>query len=175
MPSVASVRRLTALVAAVALCIASVPSTSAASTAGLEGRVLESPGNQPLGGVNVLLLDPKSEQLYTSAPTTSEGTFSVSDLPPASYHVAIQVNGGLYPVERPIALQAGQVRSVQLAVDPSAAQHQTGTETTRKRGIAALWDNPITAIFVLVGTAVVVGAIVDNIRDDDKPASPSSP
>ncbi len=146
------------------------------ASASLQGHVL-SPDDVPLAGARVHVGDLQGERFWASGWTGDDGSFEVSDLPPAQYRVAIEADGGLYMVDAPVALAPGQSRSLQLSVQPNAMEEQD-PQRKKKRG-AGIWSNPLTATLIVLGSAIALGALIDNIDGggggDTGTASPSAP
>ncbi len=167
-------RPMAALVA-VALVVYTSPAAAAPPAASLTGTVVASPGHDLSGPVRVHAGDPKSGSIYSSAPVGEDGTFEIRNLPPSSYELAIEADGGLYVVATPVALEPGANRTVHLEVKPSAAPAPSRANAAEagKAGRPSVWNNPLTATLIVIGLAVVVGLVVEELTDDDEPASVS--
>jgi hypothetical protein len=155
----------------VASLAGSLEAPLAAGSASLNGRVVSAGTGSPLAGVRVHVADPRTREIRSSEATTADGSFSVRGLEPATYSVAVESAGGLYVVDSPVALAAGKDRAIELAVQP-APQKDAPAEKTPKTSV---WENPLTATLIVVGAAIVVGAIVGSGNNASTPASPSAP
>jgi len=60
---------------------------------------------------------------------------------------------------------------VHLAVRPATTAPSPQEASEGKKGLS-FWDNPLTATLIVLGAAVVVGVVVDELTDDDE-ASPN--
>lgn len=160
-----------------ALPLFSVPISAGVPTASLKGRIVEAGTRAPMAGARIHAGDPKAGTLYSSHATSSDGSFSLDALPASSYELAVESEGGLFAVSAPVQLAAGQSRDVQLAVTRNQAASGAGGATNSKGTGAKLgiWNNPLTATLLVLGGAVVVGVLVDQVTDDDNNASPSAP
>jgi len=176
--------RMTNLVAAV--LIVSVPGLALPAWAGpapasLSGALVRAVDQSPLVGAKLHVGNPETGAILTSAPTDPQGAFAIEGLAPATYELAVEMNGGLYVVTTPVRLAPGQARTLSVAI-ASAATPEGEDDDDDKPGAAAapaklsLWENPLTAALIVLGAAIVVGYVVDEATDDDSEddASPSS-
>jgi hypothetical protein len=163
--------------------VLSSPLAAAAERATLRGDVVAA-DRTPLAGAKLWAGDVHTGALHAAATNAADGTFEI-DLAPARYELAVEHDGGLYLVAAPIDLAPGQARDVRVAVsqapvpdDPVAPADPAQTppssiEVTKP----TLWDNPLTAALLVVGGAIVVGLVIEEVTDDeDEPeASPFVP
>ncbi len=156
-------KRLLAAALIVSLQIAFLPALAAGTPASLTGRVLKAGSESPLAGARVHAADLSSGKVYTSAPTAKDGTFQLSGLPVSSYEVAVESAGGLYPAAARISLTEGQERAIQLTVKEESEPKAPTPNRATKPGV---WNNPLTATLIILGSAVVVGVVVDNMTKD---------
>lgn len=157
-----------------ALAWVTVPAATAPATGTITGHVLAAGTLAPLKGVQVHVGDPKTGEVRSSTPTGDDGSFAVSGLPPSKYEIAVQAPQALYVAGGSVALAAGETRSLQVAVNQQVAPSPAENDK-KDRGGAAWWNNPFTATLIVLGSAVLIGVLVDNAVDDDEtPASPSS-
>lgn len=143
-----------------------VPVAAGADQAGLAGVVISSADRTPLSGARVHVSDSGNGSLFSSVATDAEGRFGLDGLPASSYEVAVEVDGGLYLVGARVELAPGQTRDVDLAID----DRQRTPRINAKAGTGAaisVWNNPATAALIVLGSAFVVGAIVENEIDDE--------
>jgi len=170
-------RRSTAALVAVALVPFGFPARAASPAASLSGTVVAAAGTSLGESARVHAGDPKTGSIYSSGPIGSEGTFRIEHLPPATYELAVESNGGLYVVEAPIELPAGSNRIVHLEVKPSPARAAAaGNPQNKEKRKLGVWDNPLTSTLIVVGIAVVVGLIIEAATEEEgAPPSPSGP
>ncbi len=166
-------RRLTAAALIISLQILVTPVLAQPELpASLTGRVLRAGSDAPLPGARVHAADLTSGKIYTSAPTKSDGTFRLTDLPVSSYEVAVESAGGLYPASARINLEPGKERTIQLTVKQDKDEPKPpAPNRATKPGV---WNNPLTATLIILGSAVVLGVVVDNMTKDEA-SSPSAP
>jgi hypothetical protein len=161
-----SIAKTFAVMLVVALQLAFIPTATAGEKATLAGTVYGVDGKQPIGGAVLYAGDTLSGEIYTSGRTDDTGAFVLSDLPPASYELAVEKEGGLYVVGAPVQLAPGQTRDVQVAIHPQAAPDpKTASAKNKKKGFL---DSPLMATFAIIGGAVVVGALISAADDADE-------
>ena len=167
--------RLVAVTLIVAVQLLFVPATAGAASASLSGQILRADTRAPLAGAVVHLADPISGELFSSEHTDNKGSFRIASLPPSTYKLAVEAEGGLFTSETPVPLESGQSRSVQVALNQQAAPSPEEAEKKKKKKQGtSLWDNPLTATLVVLGAAIVAGVIIEEVIEDDD-ASPSNP
>jgi len=128
----------------------------------------------PLAGAVVRLIDSDSGDLFSSAHTDGEGRFQIVGLPPSIYVLGVESEGGLFTSQTPVSLEPGQGRSVQVAIH-QLEKPAPGQQKKKKKG-GSPWDNPLTATLIVLGAAILVGVIIDElVEDEPPPASPSGP
>jgi hypothetical protein len=152
-----------------------IPASAAEAGATLSGSIVRSEDGSPLAGAKLHANDPKTGKIFSSRPATDEGAFELTELPPSTYALAVESNGGLYLVEAPLQLAPGATRTVNLAVTPQNVLRE-GEEDDDMDEAWGFMENPLTATLIVLGTALVAGVALDNILDDDdKKKSPSAP
>ena len=173
--------------AAVLACLlAPIFPAQAGPTARLTGVVRAGAERAPVAGARVVAADRVTGRVTPSPVTAEGGAFTLPDLAPGSYEIAVQSGGGLFLVREPVQLAPGATRVVDITVGappagapaPNAADTPPATEDdSLKKGAAGLWDNPLTASLLVLGSAFLVGVLVENATDDsDEPlGSPNSP
>ena len=134
-----TVRRLTAVAAALVASLAAAGPLAAqqqqASTGTITGRVIDRSTQQPLGGVNVLIVGTQR-----GTQTQDDGTFRLASVPAGNHAVRAQRIGyGAQTVQ--VAVQAGGTATAEFALGAAAVQLEqvvisgTGeTERRRERG-----------------------------------------
>jgi hypothetical protein len=127
--------------------------------------------------------------VISSQPTDPKGHYLLGDLPPGTYTVGVESEGGLYLLEGPLGVNSAQTFNMDLATVPASAA------TTPLPGIAApprgfcyivqghlpsgtaFWKSP-EGIILLAATAGAVGLILSrsgNNSKEETPVSPSAP
>ena len=142
------------LIVGVQMLVSPVP--AATPSAALSGQILSAEANAPVSGVVVRMVDPGTGDLYTSAPTDDKGGFEIDSLPAATYALSVQQEQGVYVAGTHVVLAPGEQRSVQVAV--YAKKDATGPEAAQDPEYkTSVWENPLTATFIALGIAVVLG------------------
>ena len=105
----------------------------------------------------------------------ADGSFRVDGIPGGPAPLAIETSEGLYVVATPVTIAPGTTRRVQLAFggrqDTSAP---APPEKDKKKKPGAIWAKPAHATLIIIGSAIVVGAVVDHFTHNaGVPASPS--
>jgi hypothetical protein len=143
----------------------------------LTGRVFASPSRTPLEGATVYAADQRTGRVYPAGPTAADGSFDLHGLPASTYDLAVGMASGLYVVPSAVHVESDRARQVEIVMNPASQPTAPAPPTTMKR--PNVWNNPLTATLIVLGSAVVVGAIVDSATDDDPadeaPVSPSTP
>lgn len=178
-----------ALIAALSLPAVAAPKAPSPEAAEVRGVLLSKDGT-PAVGYQVGLKS-KSGDLFMSAPTGADGTFSVEQLPPDYYRlVAMAPDGAELPIlGREVNLKGGQIERVELRLGDKAQPAgtdgggspatETGAAGGSKMGKAWSWFKTHRAAQVVVA---VVGAFAiyelvksdDNNKNNNNP-SPSAP
>lgn len=170
--------RLVATLLIVALPGLLIPAQAETATATLSGMIISAKDRTPLAGAKVYAANPRTGAVYPSGLSGPDGSFEVRDLPAATYELGVQAGSGLYLVETPMSLGAGQAQQIHLAVsagdDPDKPTPYP--ENVDDKHFPSIWSNPLTAALLVLGGAVVVGLLVESATDDsDSPASASAP
>jgi hypothetical protein len=116
--------------------------------------------------------DPKTGEIYPSESTGESGTFTVESLPPSTYELAVGAEGALFVVGTPVKLAPGQTQNVSLAVNPEAAPSPQQSAKNQNKGGTSVWNNPLTAALIVAGSAILLGAIVNETTKDEDSSSP---
>ena len=165
--------RVLAWVLVVSLQALCIPASAGEEAGSLGGMVVSSETEAPLAGVRLHAGDPKTGRVFTTQPTPEDGSFSLNDLPAASYQLAVEVAGGLYVVETAVKLSPGQAQTVTVAINPESAPSPAAEQLKRSKG-AGIWNNPVTAALVVIGSATLLGYVIKKGTDSSDDASPSS-
>jgi hypothetical protein len=155
--------RLLALASSIAVPLGAL----AGATGALTGRVLP-PATIRLVAKNVWVGD-------KPAAVAADGTFSMGGIPAGPAQLAIETSAGLYVVTHPVAIAPGTTRRVQLAFGGRQDVAPTPSEKDDKKKRGGIWANPATATLIIIGSAIVVGAAIDQLtHSGGAPASPSA-
>ena len=169
-------RRLTcSLGMMLAFSLVGLPQALAAGGS-LNGSIVRSADQSPMVGARIHIANPRTKEIFSSAPAGRKGSFSVAEIPADRYSLAVEHEGGLYVVETPLQVTEGGQQTLNLAVSPMSDLEKSNLETSDDSdnpGGFALWDNPLTATLLGLGIAVVVGAAIGG--DDDSARKSSSP
>lgn len=92
------------------------PASAAGTTARVSGAIVRSADQAPVTGARLHMGDPKSGQMFSSDPTGDDGSFVLAELPPATYSLAVEAEGGLFLVETPLVLAPGAAQTLNLSV-----------------------------------------------------------
>lgn len=163
--------RAVAVTLVVALSVVLNPGWAATGQAGLVGRVLAEDARTPFEGA-VLQLTGPSDKVIKSEPTGPDGQFALTDLPPGTYRCVVATEEGLYQITTSLALEAGQTRSIQLALKKeSPVVAGVGSAQGGGGGLSQ------GAQAALIGVGIVVGtlALANWLESDPKTYTPSSP
>jgi len=151
-----------------------VPTAAGQKSATLTGTIYAFDGEQPVDGAILHAGDMRTGEIYSSAATNSDGSFVLSDLPPAAYELAVEKDGGLYLVGAPLQLAPGQQRDVQVAIHPDtvpvpdvAPDPETVSEEKENREMGWL-DNPLFASLAVIGVSILLGALISTLDESDE-------
>jgi hypothetical protein len=150
-----------------ALPVAWTPAAAAPDRSELVGTIRTSAGT-PLEGARVLAADADRGEVHRSEPSGPDGGFTLSDLPPGTYDLAVQTDEGVWLVREPLYLVAGARRTLRIAVGEEPA---SGTGAPEQAS-PSVWNNPFSAGAIVLGAAIVVGALVKRATEDEEPATP---
>jgi hypothetical protein len=154
-------RRALALTLAVTTLLFLVPAPVRAADDGeLSGRVFQTDGVTPQAGVVVHLYDEGTEQIYSSDPTTDEGTFLIGQAPAGTYSLVAETGEVAFLAADELELQAGD--NEPLALTLKTAPAQTGQQQQSNMKPWAKW--------VIAGAIIVTGLflIYEVTKDDDE-------
>jgi len=161
-----AVRSTLSLLIAVGLAAPALPASDRGGGAVLTGRVVRAGNARPLPGARVWLAESPGTRVIASAPSSEGGAFSLRDVPPGTYALAVEVEPGLYPLESALNLSADSTRVVRIELPPAA---QAGSGPAEPQAPAArnrIWNNPFTASLLVLGAAVLVSVVVQSVTDE---------
>lgn len=156
----------------------------------LEGKILSDDG-QAIQGARVKVRNLDTGEEFTSAPTGSNGSYKLDNLPSGRYEVAVQTERGVYLGNRTVDLvnktsqtysfslknvppeqaleEARRAREAEDDDDapapPRTARPETGAGAGQSK--VSLWRNPWAATLMGLGIAVGAAIVIDEINDDD--------
>ena len=154
------IAKIVAATLVVALQALFVPVSAESQEAALSGTVVASGSLSPMPGVKLHAADPKTGTIYTSGVTGPDGSFEVRDLPSSTYELAVESGEVLYVVGTPVKLAPGEMQTVNVAVNSLLAPGEESTKKKNKGG-TSVWNNPGVAAGIIVASAFVLGAIVN--------------
>jgi hypothetical protein len=159
----------------VALSFALNPAWSANASAGLVGRVLQNDARTPFEGA-VLQLTGPTDEVIKSEPTGADGKFVLTDLTPGTYRCVIATDEGLYQITTSFTLEAGQTRSIQLALHKSSPV-AAGVGSAQGGGGAMSQGAAATLIGfgAILGTLALATAFEPDKKKTARRSSPSEP
>ena len=147
-----------------------LPARSAGGTATLSGSIVWAADQTPLAGSKLHAGDPKTGEIFSSAPASDDGSFVLDELPAATYELAVESDGGLYIVGTPLTLAPGTAQTLNLAVSRQPlTNHEEEEGDDDNPGKFKLWDNPLMATLIIVGIVGVVGLL---LGDGDSKGAP---
>jgi hypothetical protein len=88
-------------------------------TASIEGRVFGPDRVTPLPGAVVRAVRGDGVQVYSSLPSDEKGNFSMSNVPPGSYDIVVEMPDGVFLVERTLSISEPKAYSLSLATVPA--------------------------------------------------------
>ena len=146
-----------------------------AAQASLTGTIVSATDHTPLSGARVHAGDPKTGRIYSSQPTTADGSFSVEALPASGYELAVEADGGLYIVQTPVQLAPGTAPHLTVAVNRDQNGDDGDDDDDDSAGVVpqggkfrgiSIWDNRLTAAGLVLGLAFVIGALIEDATID---------
>ena len=177
----------------VPIAAAQVPAAAGSPSASLSGRVFLSDGRTPVQDAVVKAFHHDTDKIFQSTATGPDGSYSITGLTPGEYDLGIMTADGVFVVESPVRLGADQRRAASLSLQPyedAEPAAQTATEEApqggepkkadepkkepekpkklkRARSAAARMHTPWVATGIIVGGAVVIGAIAGGGSDSN--------
>ncbi len=147
--------------------LALAPAAAAGAGASLEGTIFVLEDKTPVEGAVLHAGNVRTGELYSSPVSDSDGAFSLGDLPPAAYQLAVETDEGLYLVGTTVPLEPGQARDIHLGLRPdaSADDPETAAEDDDEMGIM---NNPLFATLVVVGSSILFGYFISELDDTDR-------
>lgn len=167
-------RRLLAVLTVLTLTAAGLPGFAAPAVS-VRGTILSAGSSAPARGAVMHAFNLRTGAAYRSAPADDGGGFVLEGLPAATYELAAEVEGGLFPIDRPVAIAPGKTRLMNVVLeDTPQVPPSEGTITKAKR--PKKFSNPLVATGLVLGSAIVLGLLADALEDGGNPgASPSNP
>jgi carboxypeptidase family protein len=187
--------RLVAGLAILSLVLATGPAplvAAAAPGASIAGRVFLSDARTPVREAVVKAFNRDSEKTFESPATGPDGAYALDGLEPGEYDLGISTGSGLFLVETSVKVSPGQKRAASFALQPytqeqgdaqgsqqgegqqakpedqkPSGQAEKPKKLKRPRSAAATMHNPWVVTGVIVGGALVIGAISSSVNDSN--------
>ena len=167
--------RAVAVTLVVALSVMLNPGWAATGQAGLVGRVLAEDARTPFEGA-VLQLTGPSDKVIKSEPTGPDGQFALTDLPPGTYRCVVATEEGLYQITTSLALEAGQTRNIQLALQKeSPVVAGVGSAKGGGGGLSQGAQAALIGVGIIIGTLALADALESDPKTFTTTSSPVEP
>ncbi len=140
-----------------------LPAGAEPATAALSGVIRSAEEGTPVAGARILVADRENAAVTRSEWTAADGNFSIAELDPGRYDLAVEVHGGLYLIRAPIDLMPGVKRTVQIAVGTAEREG----DGNAREPLPSSWDNPAAAGAIVLGLAILIGVLVKNATEDE--------
>jgi hypothetical protein len=174
----------------------------AAASPSLSGRVFLDDGKTPVHDAVVKAFHRGTEEIFASQASGPDGSYVIEGLKPGDYDLGVSTAEGIYLVADAVPFAAGQRRAASFALTPSAQEPQPqgdegqkaapdeGQQTDpppaepepkkekkaklkRSRAAGMSVRSPLIATGIVVGAAVVIGAVANSRgHDNDGDGSP---
>jgi hypothetical protein len=146
-----------------------IPAHATDQAATVAGSIVTAGDQTPLSGAKLHLANPITGELVSSTATAADGGFRIENVPAGTYEIGVESSGKLFLVEAPFQLAPGQVQGLNLAINPEAAPDpEAAQKNKKKKGGATGWNNPGVAAAIVLGGAVLIGAGVSQLTEDDE-------
>jgi len=123
----------------------------------LDGRVFQQDGVTPRDGVVVALYDAATEQTYRSAPSDTDGSFSIDSAPAGDYSLLAQAEQVAYLADSSLTLTEGANPPLSLSIAQVApAQNRDDDE-----GLP-MWAKGLVGGVVVVAALFVINEIIED-------------
>ena len=161
------------LVLILASLLAYPAGATSATTGTVSGRVLPTSETPPLKAIWVA---PSNGSAPITAPIAANGSFAVEGIPAGTAELAVETTAGLYVVSTPVAIAPGATRQVQLALGGREdTPVPAGEPPKKKKRAGGVWANPVYATLIVVGSAIVVGLLVNELTKSNGKNNNASP
>jgi len=151
------------------------PVSAAGSLATLSGSIVRGTDATPMTGATLHAGDARSGRVFTASQTDEDGNFALGNLPPSTYRLAVEADGGVYVVEAPVTVAPGTASTLMLSVHPSGEGADTLDDDDDSDGKFAFLDNPLGATVTFLGLVVVAGALIGGDSGSSTAVSSSQP
>ena len=159
--------KLLALAVIVSLAGPVLPAAADPASAALSGVIRSAADQTPLADVRLVIVDRESAAVTRSEWTVADGNFSIAELDPGRYDLAVEAQGGLYLIRAPLDLMPGVKRAVQIAVGIGEPGDDQNVNENAREPLPSSWDNPVAAGAIVLGLAVLIGVLVKNATGDE--------
>ncbi|MFQ5669650.1 MAG: carboxypeptidase-like regulatory domain-containing protein [Acidobacteriota bacterium] len=150
-----------------ALVPAALLAQEATSPVALNGRIFQPDGATPYPNVVVRVINQETGQEFTSAPTDAGGHYAFQELPPGAYRFEVEVDNGIYQLDRTVRISEGEVATISFNVKPDEGEKKGGAPLPHGKKRAGI------IIPIAVGGAVLLAVALND--DDNDEASPFTP
>jgi hypothetical protein len=156
------------------------------STASLQGRVFGADRVTPVPGAVVRAVKGDGVQVYSSLPTDEKGAFSISGISLGNYEIVVEVDDGVFLVEKPIALTEAKPYGLSLANVPSEnVEKRVPAIDKPVKGYAwtlegknpkgAFWKSPGGIAIIAGGALAILLLALNDDNGDNNKGSSSTP
>jgi hypothetical protein len=134
----------------------------------LSGRIFQPDGSTPYAQATVRVTNQETGQVFTSGPTDTAGRYSFEELPAGTYTFEVEVEEGIYVLDRAVRIGDNESASISFTVkpEPPAPDEKAPMGKKKKRGIL---------IAIITSGAVLLALALDDDDDDDDGVSPFVP
>lgn len=181
---------------ATALAALLLPMAGPVFAAQVEGRILGPAGVTPITGAIVTFHNLGSGASQVAEPSAADGSYSLANLPPGRYDIAVRTGRGLWLANQPLLFGVDEVKTLSFALREKAyweGADQVPRRTTQLEenvvGVAVLLENenkptpthPGRRRNILIGTGIGLGVLIialvagDSGSDSNGEASPFAP
>jgi len=106
-----------------------VPATALAgidqnTRAEIHGNIVSADGLTGVAGVSVWAANMATSEIYTSTATAADGSYTLKDLPPGEYDLAVETTDGLLPADALVQTAPGKSTIVSIALKAVAADDE---------------------------------------------------
>lgn len=149
------------------LCGIAPMAQSGSETVSLSGRIFQPDGSTPFNQAVVRVTNTETGREYTSAPTDSAGRYAFAGLPAGTYTFEVEVEEGIYVLDRAVQIGENESASISFTVKPEP-QEGAGAAGMSGKKKGAL-------IAIIAGGAILLGVLLSQDDDEKDGASPFTP
>ena len=158
-------RRILALILTLfTAAMSAVAPVAAAEQAIFSGRVLNPDGISPRDDVVVSLLNVETREVFSSSPTSDDGTFRIETAPPGSYRLAAETPEGAFVAPGAVDLQAGANKPLAFKLAPGATTPALAPAAS-SGGDRHIWEY-VVGVLVFLGAVFVIDDAGENVEEE---------